>query len=70
MKKSESKEIAKVCEYCEHAKIISDDEYVLCELKGPVAHGHRCRKFSYDPLKRSPIPPRKFDIPTKEELEI
>ncbi len=70
MKKSERKEIAKVCEYCEHAKTICDDEYMLCELKGPVAYGNSCKKFSYDPLKRAPIPPRAFEIPTKEELEI
>ena len=70
MKKSARTEIAKVCEYCEHAKTICDDEYVLCELRGPVAHGNSCKKFSYDPLKRAPIPPRKLDLPIKEELEI
>ena len=70
MKNTERNEISKICQFCEHAKTISDDEYVLCDLKGPVAHDNNCKKFSYDPLKRAPTPPRRLDIPTKEELEI
>lgn len=70
MAKQERKELAKVCEYCEHAKTICDDEYVLCEIKGPVARGYKCRKFAYDPLKRAPVAPRMPEGFSAEDFKI
>ncbi len=48
-----------ICEYCEHAMPIKDEEHVFCQKNGIVSRGHRCRKFLYDPLKRKPrrMPP-------------
>ena len=53
MKKSELCE-EKFCKYCEHAKTLSDPDTMLCEKRGIVPAGHRCRRFRYDPLKRTP----------------
>lgn len=64
------KELTRVCEYCEYARIICDDANVLCSHRGVVAKEYRCRRFSYDPLKRTPTPPQSFNIPDAKELQI
>ena len=55
------KKIDKFCSYCSHAGKIDDNTY-LCAKKGLVSSGHRCRRFTYDPLKRVParIKPKDF----------
>lgn len=49
-----SDKIEKYCKYCEKAKTLSDPDTMLCSKKGIVSAGYSCRKFSYDPLKRTP----------------
>ena len=56
MKHDISRDLPCVCEFCEHAAIINDDENVLCERRGIVSREYKCRKFVYDPLKRFPKP--------------
>ncbi len=46
-------EYEKMCVYCEHASAIHDNSYVLCAKKGVVLATHSCRKFIYDPMKRT-----------------
>lgn len=46
--------IEKFCKYCESASLLSDEDAVLCERYGVVSSAHKCRRFRYDPLKRSP----------------
>jgi hypothetical protein len=48
-------EIEKYCAYCEHSVPTYDKDRVLCDKKGIVSGGYKCRRFSYDPLKRTPI---------------
>jgi len=51
-------DLPRACRFCERATIISDEENVLCSLKGIVYADYCCRKFAYDPLKREPkMPP-------------
>lgn len=59
MKKNlvEKKKYPKVCESCLHGRLSPDEESVLCIKKGIVAPDDRCRKYSYDPLKRRPQKP-------------
>lgn len=66
MKKSEC-EIEEACAYCEFAAPLHDDDTVLCEKKGVVRACHKCRKFSYDPLKRKPASPK---LPKLEYVNI
>lgn len=47
-------EIIKCCAFCEKATPLAGDEYVLCAKKGVVSLTYKCRRFSYDPLKRIP----------------
>ncbi|MBE6686105.1 MAG: hypothetical protein E7591_02625 [Ruminococcaceae bacterium] len=58
MSKKNSYEITKVCAFCELAECMHDKEKMLCSLKGVVSAGYKCKKFLYDPLKRSPEPIR------------
>lgn len=57
MAKNKNKpEIDKVCAYCELALPLQDRDFMLCSKRGVVSAGHHCRYFSYDPLKRVPMP--------------
>lgn len=42
------------CKYCERAKTLSDPDVMLCGRHGVVSADYCCRRFRYDPLKRTP----------------
>jgi len=44
------------CAYCAHAAPIGHGE-VACLKKGVVSQSAGCRRFKYDPLKRTPPRP-------------
>ncbi len=46
-------EYEKMCVYCEHATPIFDSAHVLCSKNGIVLCTHACKKFIYDPMKRT-----------------
>ena len=60
MAKKQQKEIDRACIYCENAAYLQDKEYMLCSKHGVVSAGFCCRKFSYDPLKRIPMPRKRI----------
>ena len=43
-----------VCRNCKHGRLSPDGETVLCVKKGLVEPDGKCRRYSYDPLKRVP----------------
>lgn len=47
------KKIPRSCSYCACGTMISDDQ-VLCTKYGVVSVYYHCRKFKYDPCKRTP----------------
>ena len=53
------KDVRKVCAFCLHGQDFSEDT-VLCKKRGPVPFDHCCRKFVYDPLRRTPTPAAKL----------
>jgi len=55
------------CALCRRSSEI-DDVHVLCPKYGVVAGTHRCRRFSYDPLKRRPM--RRAKLPTNLNFDI
>ncbi|MBQ3706808.1 MAG: hypothetical protein II889_02765 [Clostridia bacterium] len=59
--------IEKICKYCAAAETLSDPDSMLCRRLGVVKASFCCRRFRYDPLKRTPGRPRKT-VPG-EELE-
>ena len=44
------------CGYCQWANPLDDDQ-MMCVKKGIVACTGSCRRFRYDPLKRTPPKP-------------
>ena len=55
MKKSIlSGDISTKCIYCETGVISADGSAVLCTKKGVMQPDSYCKKFRYDPLKRTP----------------
>lgn len=50
------KHIEPRCAYCQRATPLYEDQ-MLCVKKGIVARGGSCRRFRYDPLKRTPPKP-------------
>ena len=46
--------ISPACEYCAKGEKAADGKTILCERKGVVSPYASCRKFQYDPLKRTP----------------
>lgn len=49
-----SKDNAEICALCEYGTQLQNVNHVLCRKKGVVMATYKCRKFSYDPLKREP----------------
>lgn len=45
---------AKICSYCSFASKLVDDTTIWCKKRGTVSKCHTCRKYKYDPLKRTP----------------
>ncbi len=53
-KKLFGSDIEPKCEYCAKCVLTADKKTALCERKGFTAPDGSCRKFEYDPLKRTP----------------
>ncbi|MBQ6823983.1 MAG: hypothetical protein IJP27_04980 [Clostridia bacterium] len=52
-----SKEIEKICAYCEYGKPIIGTDDIICPKKGLVRADSCCKKFLYSPLRRTPPKP-------------
>ncbi len=50
----DGKNYEKRCEYCLKGRLPQDNSIVLCRHYGVVELDFSCRKFEYDPLKRTP----------------
>lgn len=50
------KDIEPRCAYCQRGTAM-DDERIVCVKKGIVPPDGACRRFRYDPLKRTPAKP-------------
>lgn len=51
-----TKKIEARCDYCERGTPLGENK-VLCIKKGVMSPDSSCRKFRYDPLKRTPPRP-------------
>lgn len=54
MKKVFGKDIGPSCEYCANGTLLCDDESIVCKKYGYAKRKYDCKKFVYDPLKRTP----------------
>ncbi len=66
----EKKKYPAACEYCKHGRLSPDEQTVLCIKKGLVAPDGKCRKYSYDPLKRRPKKPLIIQQANPAEFEL
>lgn len=55
------KKIDRACAYCIHGAKI-DEDIILCAKKGIKMPDDSCRKFKYDPLKRTPKKAKPLDF--------
>lgn len=53
-KKIFSKSVSPKCIYCETGILTQDKKSVLCKKQGVMQPDSFCKKFRYDPLKRTP----------------
>ncbi|MBQ0101392.1 MAG: hypothetical protein KBT31_01165 [Firmicutes bacterium] len=67
-KKNNKAEVPHVCELCEHAILINDEENILCSKKGIVSKGFKCGKYIYDPLKKIPMDIPKMTVLTDDDI--
>ena len=55
------KKMTRACSYCIHGTQI-DDEQILCVKRGVVPVSGKCRRFHYDPCKRTPPKVKALDF--------
>lgn len=60
MRKLFSKSIEPRCTYCAHGTPLSDGDMLTCRKRGVVQGTDSCRRFQYDPLRRTPPKPAKL----------
>lgn len=49
-----NKSVPPMCLYCRRSSPLSDELFCLCERRGVVSYDFHCKKYRYNPLKRSP----------------
>lgn len=62
------KQIEKKCSYCRYGTALEESE-ILCTKRGVVSADHKCRKFTYDPIKRIPVKPKALDFEKYNEVD-
>lgn len=55
------KKLPRSCGYCKWGTTIQDDQ-ILCTKQGVVSEFFSCRKFCYDPIKRTPVRTKALDF--------
>ncbi len=55
------KKMEKSCTYCRYGTML-EDGLALCTKRGVVSADRKCRKFSYDPIKRIPSKPKAINF--------
>ncbi len=58
------------CLHCEQSHPSPDKVMVLCRRFGPVSPHYKCKKYRYDPLKRTPRPMPKLPAYAAEDFEV
>lgn len=58
------------CEYCKNGSLAADGQHVLCTKTGILDLDFSCRKFVYDPLKRTPRHPNSTLEFSPEDFEL
>jgi len=62
------KRIEKNCTYCRFGTALEEDN-ILCTKRGVVKAGNKCRRFTYDPIKRIPGKPKALDFKKYDDVD-
>ena len=65
------KKMERSCTYCRYGTML-EEGLALCTKRGVVSADRKCRKFSYDPIKRVPAKPKalNFEKYDKEDFSL
>ena len=66
----EKKKYLAACEHCKHGRLSPDEQSVLCVKNGIVELDDKCRRYSYDPLKRRPKKPLLINRADPSDFEL
>ena len=58
MKARQTKELERICAYCEHATLLAESNACVCAKRGIVRTNECCRRYRPDLLKLQPLLPR------------
>ena len=62
------KNIDRHCAYCSHGTLLNEDT-VLCSKRGLRSSNAKCRKFTYDPCKRTPAKAKALDFEKYDQYD-
>ena len=62
--------VTPACGICAHGRRSSDGQVILCLHRGVVEPTARCRKFTYDPLRRVPYTQPSLGAYSEEEFQL
>ncbi len=62
--------VTPACGICGNGRRSSDGKVILCLHRGVVDPAARCRKFSYDPLRRVPYTQPTLATHSEEEFRL
>lgn len=65
-----NKNIPASCGYCRYAHVSPSLKLVFCKFKGPVSEEDACRRYCYDPLKRTPAVSAKLPEYSSEDFAL
>ncbi len=65
---NELRECPTACRFCEKAALLDGGNQILCKYCGIVQGDYKCKRFSYDPLKRIPRAPLRPPRLSEEDL--
>ncbi|MBQ3215267.1 MAG: hypothetical protein IJB11_04025 [Oscillospiraceae bacterium] len=56
------------CTYCARGTVMEDGQ-ILCVKRGLITEKEKCRKFRYDPCKRTPLKAKALDLKKYDDLD-
>ncbi len=65
-----NKQLTPCCGYCANARLSPALKLIFCRYKGPVSELDVCRKYCYDPLKRTPHSVAELPTFSEEDFEL
>ncbi|MBR3909115.1 MAG: hypothetical protein IKJ50_05290 [Clostridia bacterium] len=65
-----NKNLQKSCLWCVHGTKSEYSDEIFCKKRGVTTRADACRKYKYDPLKRTPLQVKPAGEFTKEDFSL